>query len=80
MSASYTVGRSPQADIHVDDEYASPLHARLYQDDAGQVWVEDLASTNGTFVNDVRAPLGTPVRVGPGDTVRVGRTALPWRP
>ena len=79
MSASYTVGTSTQADIRVEDEYASPLHARLYQDEAGQVWVEDLVSTNGTFVNGARVPLGQSMRVGPGDVVRVGRTDLPWR-
>ena len=74
---SWTVGSSPDADITVADEYVSPRHARLYQHETGQAWVEDLGSTNGTWVNGQRCYGAT--RIYPGDTLRIGRQDLPWR-
>ncbi|GAB3105257.1 FHA domain-containing protein [Lysobacter terrae] len=53
LARALTVGRSPECDIHVDAPGLSRLHARLIPAGDG-VLVEDLASTNGTFVNDHR--------------------------
>ena len=56
-----------------DDEFASSRHARFEPRRDG-VWVEDIGSTNGTYVNGTR--LGRPRRSTPGDVVRIGETDL----
>ncbi len=67
-----TVGRGPLNDLQlIDDEFASGRHALLDPRRDG-VWVEDLGSTNGTFVNGVR--LTSSRRLTPGDIVRIGET------
>jgi hypothetical protein len=73
LAASMLVGRAPECEIRVDDTYASQQHARVFGR-AGGWYVEDLGSTNGTFVNDQR--LGAPAMVQPGDKIRVGTTVL----
>ena len=73
-SAHLTIGRSAQNDVQIgDDEYASARHARLEPRRDG-VWIHDLGSTNGTFVNGVK--LSRSRRLAPGDIVRVGETDL----
>ena len=73
-SAQLTIGRGNQNDIAiVTDEYASARHARFEPRQDG-VWVQDLGSTNGTYLNGAR--LGRPRRLSPGDVVRVGDTDL----
>ena len=70
------VGRSPKADITIDDPYSSEFHARVgLQDD--RVIVHDLGSTNGTYVNGRRVT--SPTSVTRGDTVQIGKTALEVR-
>ncbi len=72
----HTIGRSDDADVTIDDPYASEFHARVgYQDD--KVLVQDLGSTNGTYVNGRR--VGAPVSVAKGDTVQIGKTILEVR-
>lgn len=79
MSESYIIGNKPPADVVIEgDPYVSTRHARTWRDTEGRVWIEDLGSTNGTFVNERRVWQAT--GIGPGDVVRVGRTPLPWRP
>src|SRR3954469_13954385 len=56
------------------DSEISRVHARIYHDPSGQLMVEDLGSTNGTFVNGNRIAAATPVRAG--DQVRVGQTTM----
>jgi pSer/pThr/pTyr-binding forkhead associated (FHA) protein len=73
LATSMLVGRAPECEIRVDDTYASQQHARLFGRGGGW-YVEDLGSTNGTFVNDQR--LGAPAMVQPGDKIRVGTTVL----
>jgi len=73
LAASMLVGRAPECDIKVDDTYASQQHARLFGRQGGW-YVEDLGSTNGTFVNEQR--LAAPALVQPGDKIRVGTTML----
>lgn len=68
-----TIGRAPDATLVLSDEYASAHHARLVERD-GQWWVEDLGSTNGTYVDGVR--ITGPRPVPPGMPIRVGKTTL----
>jgi hypothetical protein len=68
-----TVGRAPGCGVRVDDAYTSSIHARFFRRD-GTVWVEDLGSTNGTWVNGER--LASPARVDRGDLVQVGGTVF----
>ena len=76
LAASMAVGRAPECDIRLDDTYVSQQHARIFG--KGDKWyVEDLGSTNGTFVNDQK--LAAPAQVEPGDKVRVGTTVLELR-
>jgi hypothetical protein len=73
-SAQLTIGRGNQNDITIStDEYASARHARFEPRRDG-VWVQDLGSTNGTFLNGTR--LERPRRLSRGDVVRVGGTDL----
>jgi pSer/pThr/pTyr-binding forkhead associated (FHA) protein len=72
----HVFGRSQDADIPIDDPYASEFHARLgVQDD--KVMVHDLGSTNGTYVNGRRVT--SPRSVVRGDTVQIGKTILEVR-
>jgi pSer/pThr/pTyr-binding forkhead associated (FHA) protein len=68
-----TVGRAATCSITIDDTYASQLHARLFQRD-GALHVEDLGSTNGTYVNGRK--VDTPLPIKPGDKVKVGATVF----
>ena len=77
-SAQLTIGRGNQNDIPIaTDEYASARHARFEPRQDG-VWVQDLGSTNGTFLNGTR--LDRPRRLAQGDVVRVGETDLRYEP
>jgi hypothetical protein len=71
-STALTVGRSDDNDLALEgDEFASSRHARFEPRRDG-VWVEDMGSTNGTFVNGIRLAGGR--RLAPGDVVRIGET------
>ena len=72
-SADMIIGRSPTSTLVIDDDYASSRHARLHSQQ-GQWWIEDLGSTNGTFVDDER--LARPRALNLGDNVRIGQTTL----
>jgi len=73
-SHALRVGRSADNELSVDgDEYASSHHARFEPRRDG-VYVEDVGSTNGTFVNGIR--LTRERRLAPGDVVRIGETDL----
>ncbi len=73
-SRAVTVGRGSQNEIPLDaDDFASARHARIEPRRDG-VWVEDVGSTNGTFVNGARVT--KPRRLSPGDVIRVGSTDL----
>jgi pSer/pThr/pTyr-binding forkhead associated (FHA) protein len=77
-SAQLTIGRGRQNDIAIStDEYASARHARFEPRQDG-VWVQDLGSTNGTYLNGAR--LDHPRRLTRGDIVRVGETDLRFDP
>jgi pSer/pThr/pTyr-binding forkhead associated (FHA) protein len=73
-SAPLTVGRGGQNDLVLDgDEFASARHARIEVRGDG-AWVQDLESTNGTFVNGSR--VAGAQRLDDGDVLRVGETDL----
>ena len=73
-SAPVTLGRGGQNTVPLDgDEFASAQHARVEARTDG-VWVEDLGSTNGTFVNGAR--ITTARKLEEGDVLRVGQTDL----
>jgi len=73
-SAPLTIGRGGQNDVAIDgDEFASAKHVRIEPRRDG-VWVRDLGSTNGTYVNGVR--LDRPRKLVDGDVVKVGETEL----
>jgi FHA domain len=69
LSEGALLGRGDQADIVLEDSFASSRHARLVPH--GDVIVlEDLGSTNGTYLND--EPLRGPQPLHPGDRIRIG--------
>ena len=73
-SSALLVGRGSRNDVDLGrDEYASSKHARIEPRRDG-VWLEDVGSTNGTYLNGVR--LTHPKRLAAGDVVRVGETEL----
>ena len=73
-SAPLTMGRSEANDIELrGDDFASAEHARFEPRRDG-VWLTDVGSTNGTFVNGVR--LERPRKLAPGDRIRIGATDL----
>ena len=74
--APLLIGRGSDAAIKLDDDYVSTRHARIAA--SGDEWfVEDLGSTNGTYVGPVR--ITQPTTIGLGVQVRVGKTILELR-
>jgi pSer/pThr/pTyr-binding forkhead associated (FHA) protein len=76
LNGPITVGRAATCDVVLADTYVSNVHARIYDRDGGW-WLEDLGSTNGTYVN--RNRVQTPTAVGPGDEIRMGKATLELR-
>jgi len=72
-----TLGRAHDSTIVLDDDYASSRHARIYPDQAGQWTVEDLGSTNGTYLDRQRLTTPTPLQIGV--PIRIGRTVIELR-
>lgn len=68
-----TMGRAPAADFVLPTTLASRIHCRLLVSPTGILEVEDLQSTNGTFVNGARVDRAA---LGPGDRLRVGGVEL----
>jgi pSer/pThr/pTyr-binding forkhead associated (FHA) protein len=66
-----SIGRSAEADVRIDDRYASGLHARIFSRE-GRTYVEDMKSTNGTILNE--ATLKGEAELIDGDVVRIGDT------
>jgi hypothetical protein len=72
-----SLGRAHDSTIVLDDDYASSKHARIYPDRDGQWIVEDLGSTNGTYLDRTR--LTTPTPIQPGAPIRIGKTVIELR-
>lgn len=70
------LGRADDSTLVLDDDYASTRHARISQ--SGDDWyVEDLGSTNGTYLD--RAKVTGPTKVSPGTPIRIGKTVIELR-
>jgi FHA domain len=71
VDGSLSIGRSPATDIQIDDPFASGRHARIYERD-GAYFVEDVGSTNGTYLNGRKLDGLRPL--APDDSIRIGDT------
>jgi pSer/pThr/pTyr-binding forkhead associated (FHA) protein len=72
-----TLGRAHDSTIVLDDDYASSRHARIYPDRDGNWIVEDLGSTNGTYLDRTRLTTPTPIPLGA--PIRIGKTVIELR-
>ena len=72
-SSAVLMGRAASCTLVLDDDYSSSRHARIFPDQ-GRWYVEDLGSTNGTFVD--RNRITEPTRVGVGSQIKVGQSTL----
>ncbi len=76
---SWIIGSATDCDVVVDSPLASARHCQLTQTIEGDLLLNDLGSTNGTYVNGVR--IAGPVRFTAGDSITLGRTLpFPWPP
>ena len=74
LSDELTVGRAGGCQVALgEDTYVSQLHARVFRRE-GQFYVEDLGSTNGTYVN--RKKVTAPIAIRKGDRLQVGKTVM----
>jgi hypothetical protein len=73
LADELTVGRAGGCQITLDDTYVSQLHARLFRRE-GQLYVEDLGSTNGTYLN--RKKVTAPIAIRKGDRLQIGKTVM----
>ncbi len=76
LNGELVLGRGERCHIVLDDTYVSNVHARIFDKD-GRVLVEDLGSTNGTYLN--RRRITSPMELHRGDQVKVGKTVLELR-
>lgn len=70
LSASFSVGRSSGCDLPLADSKVSRKHLIIHRQAGGEYWLSDLASANGTYINQLR--VNQPVRLRGGDEIRVG--------
>ncbi len=70
------LGRAGQCHVVLSDAYASQVHARIFRRDGGY-FIEDMGSTNGTYLN--RKRVTSPTAVNRGDRIRIGKTELELR-
>lgn len=74
------IGRSPDNDISLEtDKMISAHHLKLTYADADRMFIEDLESTNGTFVNGKKIPAIQPYPIQKNDVIKIGQTVLPWQ-
>lgn len=83
MTRAITFGRAPAGEthIHVDDEYCLPRHCRVVDLGGSRFLVEDLGSTNGTWLvtsKGLKLPVRGPTTMPRNARVHIGRTTLPW--
>lgn len=76
MDAGVLLGRNPECTLILDDDFASGRHARIFRREDGW-FVEDLGSTNGTFLGSNK--LTRPMLVEVGSTLRIGKTVFELR-
>jgi pSer/pThr/pTyr-binding forkhead associated (FHA) protein len=73
LDSEVTLGRAAECHVPLDDAYASQVHARVFQRD-GQWFIEDLGSTNGTYLN--RRRVAAPMVMKRKDRLQIGNTVL----
>jgi pSer/pThr/pTyr-binding forkhead associated (FHA) protein len=73
LDGQLQIGRADACQIRLDDTYVSTFHARIFNRD-GSWFLEDLGSTNGTYVNQRRVT--SPVELAAGDRIKLGKTTL----
>jgi pSer/pThr/pTyr-binding forkhead associated (FHA) protein len=73
LDSEVTLGRAAGCHVPLDDAYASQVHARVFQRD-GQWYIEDLGSTNGTYLN--RRRVAAPMVMKRRDRLQIGNTVL----
>jgi hypothetical protein len=76
LTGTLQIGRASTCDIRPSDNYISQLHAKI-SDRNGSWVIEDLGSTNGTYLNQRKVTI--PTELAPGDRIRVGKTVLEVR-
>ncbi|HYU56421.1 MAG TPA: FHA domain-containing protein [Actinomycetota bacterium] len=76
LTGTVQIGRAEACQIRLDDTYVSQFHARLFSRN-GAWFVEDLGSTNGTYLNQQKVTAPTPVSLG--DRLKVGKAVLELR-
>lgn len=75
-TGSVTIGRAEASEVRITDESASRVHARLHLGPAAQLFIEDLGTSNGTFVHDDRIEPGKRIALQLGEAVTIGYTIL----
>ncbi len=76
VTSATVLGRSEDADVVIDDPYASDFHVRVGLNE-GDLVAQDLGSTNGTYVNGRRVTV--PTTLAKGDALQIGKTILEVR-
>jgi pSer/pThr/pTyr-binding forkhead associated (FHA) protein len=76
LSGEVLIGRAANSSVVIDDTYASQQHARIYASN-GAYCVEDLGSTNGTYVNGRK--ISYPLELRVGDRIKIGKTVFEFR-
>lgn len=76
LDGTLQVGRAEACQVRLPDTYASAFHARIFSRD-GSWFLEDLGSTNGTYLNQRR--ITAPAELRAGDKVRIGKTTLEFK-
>lgn len=73
LADEMTLGRAAGCQITLEDTFVSQIHARIFRRE-GNFYIEDLGSTNGTYLNRVR--VAGPMLMSPGDLVQVGSVVM----
>ncbi len=77
LSKELSIGRAAGCQVTLDDTYVSQLHARVSRNDDGDAVVEDLGSTNGTYLN--RQRVTAPVMAQRGDRLQIGSVVMEFQ-
>jgi hypothetical protein len=76
LSDELIIGRADKCHVVISDSYASQVHARVFRRN-GSVFIEDMGSTNGTYLN--RKRVTSPAKVTRGDVARIGKTQMEFK-
>ena len=74
------IGRGPENDHVVHDDYVSTFHCEIFKDSQGDAYIEDTNSRNGTFINGREIPKQMERKLNRGDVVKIGsETFINWQ-